>query len=390
MAVEITIPRLGWNMEEGVFVGWRKKSGDVVEPNEPLFSLETDKTTQDVDSLDGGILWIPPDGPADGAVLPVGAIIGYLLQPGERPSSKPEPKVSSGSTTHGQAVESTGRHPKKTTRLSRGPTISPRALRRANQLGIDWKALRGSGHTGRIRDRDVLEAAKEANATNSIRKKIAERMRASLQATAPVTLTTTVDATNIVRWRNQFKAAGQSNVPSFTDILAKLTALALVNHPALNSQWTGNQIAVSPAIHIGIAVDTEAGLVVPVIRNIPGLNICQVAERSRDLITRARDGKLKAEDVQDGTFTITNLGAFGVETFTPIINYPQCAILGMGRIQPQATVVEGQIVVQLRLFLSLTFDHRIVDGGPAARFLQSLSRLIESPAAGLGPVEGMR
>jgi pyruvate dehydrogenase E2 component (dihydrolipoamide acetyltransferase) len=389
MAVEIIIPRLGWNMEEGVFVGWRKQAGEEVQPNEALFSLESDKTTQDVESLDGGVLWIPPDGPVDGAVLAVGTVIGYLLKPGETPAVKWRTKDNAASTTSEQAVERMER-PSKPIRSNRGPAISPRARRRAGELGIDWQTLRGSGRTGRIRESDVSGAAAGQKATPSKRKAIAERMRTSLQATAPVTLTTTVDATHIVHWRNECKALDQAAAPGYTDILAKLAGLALAEHPAVNSQWTGNQMVVPPGIHIAIAVDTAAGLMVPVIRDVPALSIHQVAERSRDLIARARQGLLKAEDIQGGTFTITNLGAFGVETFTPIINYPQCSILGMGRIQSQAVVVDDQIVVQRRMFLSLTFDHRIVDGVPAARFLQTLTRLVENPAAGLGPVEGAK
>jgi pyruvate dehydrogenase E2 component (dihydrolipoamide acetyltransferase) len=270
--------------------------------------------------------------------------------------------------------------------LSAKRTISPRAKRVAAELGIDWTGLQGSGRTGRIRERDVRAAAPTAQGTtvgvSSIRRTIAKRMLASHQSTAPVTLNTTVDVSNLVNLRNQFKAAlaaGNDIVPSYTDFLVKLTSIALQKHSLLNASWDDEQISVSCAVHIGIAVDTDAGLLVPVLRDVPSLTLKQVAVRSRELIERARQGKLTADELSGGTFTVTNLGAFGIETFTPIINLPQCAILGVGRIQRRPAVIDEEIVVRDQLGLSLTFDHRIVDGAPAARFLQALARMIENP-----------
>jgi pyruvate dehydrogenase E2 component (dihydrolipoamide acetyltransferase) len=197
-----------------------------------------------------------------------------------------------------------------------------------------------------------------------------------------VTLTTTVSADNLVNLRDQFKAAGD-NVPGYTDFLVKLAAITLRKHPLLNARWEGDQITTSDEVHVGIAVDTEAGLLVPVIRDVHALGVRQVAERSRDLTERAGLRKLAPADVQGGTFTITNLGAYGVEAFTPIIRYPECAILGVGRIERRPVVVGDRVVPGERLTLSLTFDHRIVDGAPAARFLQDLGRLIENPGPAL-------
>ena len=207
-------------------------------------------------------------------------------------------------------------------------------------------------------------------------------MLASHRSTAPVTLTTTSDATNLVNLRRQFQAAvraGHDVTPTYTDFLVKLTAVALGKHPLLSARWDGEQITMPSGIHIGIAVHTEAGLLVPVLRDVPSLGLKQLALRARDLVARARQGKLKADEMQGGTFTVTNLGAFGIETFTPLINCPECAILGIGRIGRQAVVIGEQIVARDRITLSLTFDHRIVDGAPAAQFLHDLSALIENP-----------
>lgn len=373
MAIPITIPRLGWNMEEGVFVGWLKADGDLVRAGEALFGLESEKATEDIECLDEGILRIAPAGPQKGDVIPVGAVIGYLAKAGEtvsfeiraaRPvqaTLKKDPPVA--------AVVQNRRDE---------PAISPRAQRVARELGIDWTKLQGTGRTGRIRERDV-RAAGETRHSPPIRKTIADRMLASHRSTAPVTLTTTADATNLVNRRAQLKAAN-GIVPSYTDFLVRLSAIALQQHPHLNARWADDRIVLCPGIHIGIAVDTDAGLFVPVVRDVPSLRLQELAERSRDLVERARQRKLTADEVQGGTFTVTNLGAFGIDAFTPIINFPECAILGMGRIERRPVVRGEQIAIRAQITLSLTFDHRIVDGAPAARFLQTLVGLIENMA----------
>jgi pyruvate dehydrogenase E2 component (dihydrolipoamide acetyltransferase) len=235
-----------------------------------------------------------------------------------------------------------------------------------------------------------VRAAAEGNTSNPglspTRRTIAQRMVHSLRNTAPVTLHTTVDATNLVEFRRAMKAATQTeeaHLPAYTDMLMKLVAAALKQHPSLNARWEGDHFIASSAIHIGMAVDTDTGLLVPVIRDVPRLSLSELAARSRELIERARARRLAAEELRDGTFTLTNLGIFDIDAFTPIINYPECAILGMGRIQRRPVVVGSQIVPRDLLTLSLTFDHRAVDGAPAARFLQTLRRLVESPAAHL-------
>jgi pyruvate dehydrogenase E2 component (dihydrolipoamide acetyltransferase) len=412
MAREVTIPRLGWNMEEGTFIGWLKSDGQHVAVGDPIFSLEGDKATQDVESLEAGILRIPPDGPKDGEKIAVGALVGYLVAPGE-----PAPfEVGANAVAvvgavarrrEGEAPSEPEQATARTQPLPRQrPRISPRARRAARELGFDATDVRGTGKEGRVRERDVHAAARTRNASSRpsgpasetvpawetreipiapIRRTIAERMVQSAQTVAGVTLSTTVDATNLVNLRQQFKAvadegAGAALAISFTDIVVKLTALALEKHPLLNARWHGDSIVVSKAINIGIAVDTDAGLLVPVIHEVPDLTLRQLAARSRELIDRARAGVLTAAEMRGGTFTVTNLGPMGIEVFTPLINLPECAILGLGRIQKQVIVDGNQFVARDRMALSLTFDHRIVDGAPAARFLQSLSLLIENPS----------
>jgi pyruvate dehydrogenase E2 component (dihydrolipoamide acetyltransferase) len=372
MASEILVPRLGWNMEQGVFLGWLKRDGERVRAGEPLFTLEGDKSVQEVESVAGGVLRIAPDAPNAGDTVAVGAVLGRV---------ETADAVPAGVEPHRRA-------------------ITPRARRAAREHGIDTTEANGSGRDGRIRERDILalvarrpaepaRAAPEPPPTarpSPLRQAIAQRMLHSRDATAPVTLTTTADATNLVSLRRQFAAVAKppdAVVPGYTDLLVKLTALALRQHPSLNARWEAEQVVPSEEINIGVAVDTEAGLLVPVLRGVPALTLRQVAGLTRRLAEKARLRQLTPGDLAGGTFTVTNLGAFGIDAFTPIINWPECAILGVGRIHRQPAAVNEQVVVRDRVTLSLTFDHRLVDGAPAARFLQTLSAGVENPAAWL-------
>jgi pyruvate dehydrogenase E2 component (dihydrolipoamide acetyltransferase) len=398
MAIPITIPRLGWNMEEGVFVGWLRREGEIVKAGDSLFTLESEKATEDVECLDSGILRIGATSPKAGDAVRVGDVIGYLLQPEEAIPSEPtiavEPAVGwvessrPTMTTYETMGLEDSAHPMAN--RERQPVISPRARRLAAELGVDWKSLTGSGGTGRIREQDVRAAATTTERSkpeetqpsvpiSTIRRIIAERMRHSLSTTAPVTLTTIADAENLVALRGPAEAKSEDDAPSFTDILVKLTAAALQAHPRLNSRWEKDRILELKAINVGLAVDTEAGLLAPVIRDVPRLTLKEISAQTRDLAERARQGKLHLREMEGGTFTITNLGSFGIDAFTPIIHWPECAILGVGRIRRQPVVLEDRIEPRQQATLSLTFDHRIVDGADAARFLQTLVRLIENP-----------
>ena len=421
MPIEITIPRLGWNMDEGVFVAWLKNDGELVKAGEPVFSLESDKAVQEIESLDSGRLKIAPGGPSPGQTVAVGTVIGFLLETHESGSivekpgqaSHPEGALSAGKTAagprsgsgDGEIVHAHAAAASAPLPGSDRPS-SPRARRRARAMGIDWTTLAGTGRSGRVRERDVLAAAAgsvphspgfpdddyRVVPVDATRRVIAERMMQGAHSAAPVTLTTSIDATNLVNLRQQFKAAGLQDhratgvsVVGYGDIVIKLVALALQKHPILNSQWDGDRILVFRSIHVGLAVHTDAGLLVPVIRDVPALTLRQIAAQSGDLVARARRRALKAEELQGGTFTVTNLGPFGIDAFTPIINTPQCAVLGMGRILRQPSATENSLKFRDRMTLSLTFDHRITDGAPAARFLQELGGVLENPSPWLMP-----
>ncbi|MDI7276733.1 MAG: 2-oxo acid dehydrogenase subunit E2, partial [Anaerolineae bacterium] len=215
-----------------------------------------------------------------------------------------------------------------------------------------------------------------------MRRIIAGRMAAGAHTAAAVTLITEADATELVQLREQLKGAlgprGRA-VPSYNDLLIRLAACALQEHPELNASWAEDEIIVYPDVHVALAVDTEAGLLAPVIRDVPAKSVQQIAEESLALVQKARAGQLGPDELAGATFTITNLGMYGIDAFTPIINLPQCAILGVGRIAKKPAEWQDQIALRHVVTLSLTFDHRVVDGGPAARFLDTIRRYVEQP-----------
>jgi pyruvate dehydrogenase E2 component (dihydrolipoamide acetyltransferase) len=391
VAATITVPRLGWSMEEGTFAGWLKQDGDPVQPGDRLFLLESDKSTEEIEAVDAGILHIPPDAPKVGDKVKVGQVLAHLLAPGEEaPPARRTPTVSE-AVPRKQTTQQARRPPVTVSRRQRA--ISPRARRVAAELGIEWSKLEGSGRNGRIRERDVRTvAAGPARGRliphTNVRRLIATRMVAGVTEAAPVTLIARVDAENLVGLREQFHKAVNSPgeiVPSYTDLILKLTAVALRRHPLLQAQWSDNGLFVPERIDIALAVDTEEGLLVPVVRAADTLSVRQIAEQSRELVTQARAGRLSSEQMRDATFTITNLGSFGIDAFTPIIHLPQCAILGVGCIAREPAVVGERVVPRHRMTLSLTFDHRIVDGAPAARFLATLRQCLENPSPWLIP-----
>ena len=473
MAVEISIPRLGWSMEEGVFAGWLKQPGDVVYAGDPLFMLEGEKATQEIESIGEGVLHLAPDAPAAGQTVLVGRAIGQLCAVGETPVWNAAPAAAPVAAAPAAAIapaahpvatapsprapdrEPQQRQPSRPSAgaptlipLTASPTVrrlarqlgidlsrvepawpggraaehdvvlaavgasavaaapggrvvaTPRARRLARERGVDLAAVRGSGARGRVRERDVPTIARRiapptgrspspangavpagAIPVTATRRTIARQMVKSRQETVPVTLTAWADATALLAERARLKEAHGSAAASLNDILLKLAADLLVVHPLLASRWEETHL-VPPAadtIDIGLAVDTPSGLVVPVVRDVGRSSLTDVARQSRDLIERARTGRLAVAEMQGGVFTLTSLGSFGIEFFNPVINWPESAILGLGAIRQQPVPLlagQGGFVFQPQLPLSLTFDHRVVDGAPAARFLGELVRRI--------------
>lgn len=431
MPTEVVMPRLGLNMKEGLLVKWLARDGERVEKGQPLFVVETDKVTNQVEAEVGGILHHVV---REGSSVPVAGLVAYILREGEAlPSAVqpavPQPGVGQPSVPPGPSavpaqpvraspaarrrarelgvglqevvgtgpdgavtVEDVERHAAQKAAREAPPEVraTPAARHLAQELGVDLASVTPSGPGGRITREDVERAAREAALApaaaeivplEGVRAVIAQRMHRSLQETAQVTLTTEVDATNLVQARSQVNAAReQAGLPplSYNAILVKVVAVALSAFPYMNATFVEGAIHRHKEIHVGVAVDTERGLLVPVVRNADRKSIAQIDAELRALVERALAGQSTLDDLSGGTFTITNLGALGVEVFTPVLNYPEVGILGVGRIAPKPVVYQGGLYIRERLPLSLTFDHRLVDGAPAARFLQRVGSLIAS------------
>jgi len=294
-----------------------------------------------------------------------------------------------------------GAAPEDESKAIERPHISSVARRLAESVGLDIQELVRRYPNRRLERADVEQAIREILSTartdsragespvrrrpmTSLRRLIGERMAQSAHTNAPVTLTTEADATELVRLRAAWKADPHTPIaPSYNALLAKLTAKALLEHPDLNASLEGDEIVYWGTVHIGVAVDSERGLVVPVFRDVQSKSIHELAMEMEDLLSRAKEGKAMPDELSGSTFTITNLGPYEIDAFTPIINPPECAVLGVGQLKDRWVVAEGEPVVRTMLALSLTFDHRLVDGAPAARFLQRVKQLIEHPCLGL-------
>jgi pyruvate dehydrogenase E2 component (dihydrolipoamide acetyltransferase) len=420
MATEIKLPRLGQGMESGTIVRWLKAEGDAVKKREPLYELDTDKVTQEVESdIDGVLLKILV---TEGEVE-VGSTIAVIGKDGDDASldsptsaadapavSSPDPiteevvpadAATSGSKPAAQPSDANGGAASSGV-LPEGGRIkaSPLARRIARERGIDLAALAGTGPEGRILASDVDNAPTGGAATpalpstpvgevevvtmTSIRKTIARRLTEAW--TAPVfQLGVSIDMTETLHLREQLveRLAEGDVKPTVNDLLTRLVGVALVRHRAVNATFTGEEIHRHPGAHVGMAVAAPNGLVVPVIRDADRRSVQEIARARADLVGRARDGKLTLQDMEGGTFTISNLGMYGVEQFVAVINPPQVAILAVGAVKPMPVVVDGEIDVAPLMHVTLTCDHRAIDGADGAEFLRTLVSLVEQPALAL-------
>jgi pyruvate dehydrogenase E2 component (dihydrolipoamide acetyltransferase) len=353
--MELTLPLLGDVMTEGTVARWLQPDGAEVREGEPLYEIETDKVSLTVDApLSGRLEQVV----AEGETVPVGALVGRVVASAQ-PLISLLPARQRGTETR----------------------ATPAARRLARRLGVD---LRQIGDGRRLREADVLQHAptREAVPLAGRRKVIAERMRTSLQQTAQVTVSMEVDMTDALQLRNQLKQLlTEDRQPTITDLVIRASVLALREHPALNATLQDGQLHLHRDIHVGIAVDADDGLIVPVLHDAQTLALLTLAERTRELIHRTRDNALSPDDVQGGTFTVTSLGPHGVDFFTPILNPPQVAILGIGRVYSKLVLTAGQVGERQSMYLNFSFDHQAVDGAPAARFLQNVKRMLELPAA---------
>jgi pyruvate dehydrogenase E2 component (dihydrolipoamide acetyltransferase) len=405
MATEVKLPRLGQGMESGTIVRWLKAVGETVEKGEPLYELDTEKVTQEVEAEASGVLL---EIAVEEGEVEVGHTVAVIGEQGEdipaisdaaapamvreepaEPVREPEASVEA-PTNGGRQVNTSGARVK----------ASPLARRIARERGIDLAQVRGTGPDGRIVAEDV-ERAEHAPAPapaaapvpageveeiplTSVRKTIARRLTEAWQA--PVfQLRVSADMTAVNEVRARLVEAGIDPKPTVSDVLTKLVAVALLRHRELNAHFLGESIRRFPTANVGLAVAAPQGLVVPVIRSAERLTLAEIAQARSDLVTRARGNKLRREDLEDGTFTISNLGMFGIEEFTAVLNPPQAAILAVGAADPRPVAVDDgyDVLIRPMMSMTLTCDHRAIDGADGAQFLRTLKSFLELPGLAL-------
>jgi pyruvate dehydrogenase E2 component (dihydrolipoamide acetyltransferase) len=424
VAVEVKLPRLGQGMEAGTIVRWLKSEGEQVAKGEPLYELDTDKVTQEVEAEAEGVLLkiVVPEGEVD-----VGTTVGVIGAEGEEVSveapGKPAPEAEQPAPTEDAAPAEVGEAPEapsanltqgegngsateaapEAPRRAPGERVkaSPLARRIARERGIDLARLTGTGPEGRVIAEDVEKAAAapakppaaapaavpgevEVVQLTSIRKTIARRLTEAWEA--PVfQLTVVADASELVATRERLvERMREGDVkPTVNDVLTRLVASALMRHRPVNAQFVEGEIRRYPTANVGIAVATPNGLVVPVVRDAQTKSVQDIAAVRADLVGRAREGKLQLPDLEDGTFTISNLGMYGIDQFVAVLNPPQVAILAVGSIEDRPIVVDGDLVVAPALTMTLTCDHRAIDGSEGAEFLQTVKAYVEAPALAL-------
>jgi len=443
MATEIIMPKLGLTMTEGSVVRWLKQDGNAVKKGEPIFEVQTDKVVLEVEAPDDGVLriltaegvtvpvltiigWVVAQGeavPVGVASVPAAAEAAIQAAPvattapvvesmasvsgGRVPASPAAKRIARENGIDLVAVQGTGPGGRIVAKDVEAAAealrvkASPVARRMARDAGLDLSGVTGTGPAGRITKEDVERALAAPPAPTSapapvtvippdaekipvagIRKVIFERMAYSSNTVARVTEFVEVDATSLVEVRTRLKDTLQKaeGLPvGYNDLLIMIVAKALKEHRLVNSTVAGDEIRLLPQINIGLAVDTDRGLIVPVVRDADTKNLAEIVRDVRALVGRAAEGRSLPDDMTGGTFTITNLGMYEIDGFTPIVNLPESAILGVGRIQAKPVVRDGDIVVRQMMLLSLSFDHRSIDGAPAARFLQRVKHLIEDP-----------
>jgi pyruvate dehydrogenase E2 component (dihydrolipoamide acetyltransferase) len=375
MPTDVIMPALGVAQETGKVLRWLRTEGEEVEKGAPIMEIETDKVTVEVEAPASGTL--AGIRFSEGADVPVGNVVALILASGEEAPAE-APVAVAAEKPAPAAVTSGGNG--ATARPARRPLASPKARRIARERGVDLAALTGSGPRGAVIAADV-EAKPEAPArVGSIWQRMAERTTQSWQTAPHFYLSRDVGAGRLEAWRDSARKRPGYERLTHTDLLVKVAAAALERHPRVNATWRDGGIAENSDVNVGIAVAVEDGLVVPVVHGADGLELRAIVERRAELVEAARAGRLRPDDVGGGTFTISNLGMFGVDAFTAILNAPQAAILAVGRIADRIVPIDGHPEVRPMCTLTLSFDHRVVDGARGAQFLDTLAELIEEPA----------
>jgi pyruvate dehydrogenase E2 component (dihydrolipoamide acetyltransferase) len=388
--VEVIMPMLGMAQETGKVLRWLKAEGEPVTKAEPLMEVETDKVTVEIEAPAAGTL--AGVSAAEGEDVPVGRVIAYVLAAGEQlPATRNDRDPAPGVAAAAAAAAAARNDRDPAPGVARRQLASPKARRLARERGVPLHELAGSGPHGAVVAADVESFAAGAQASpaaaapsgidvSTAWKTMARRMAASWQEVPHFYLSREVDATRLDGWRDAVRRRAGYEGVTHTDLLVKIAAAALLEHPRVNASWQGGGLTASGRVNVGIAVATDDALVVPVLHDADRLELRQIAEQRADLVTRARERKLRLDDLESGTFTISNLGMFGIDSFGAVVNAPQAAILAVGRIADRVVAVDGAAAVRPTFALTLSLDHRAIDGAMGARFLDTLVSLVEEPA----------
>ncbi|MCP8952813.1 dihydrolipoamide acetyltransferase family protein [Bacillus safensis] len=373
MAVEVVMPKLGMSMKEGTVSVWNKEVGETVNKGESIASINSEKIEMEIESpAEGTILDIKVP---EGEGVPPGTVICYIGEGNEQIEEKKEKDLP----------------PKQKKERKK---ISPVARKIAQSANLDIHTLVGTGPDGRITKADVLRALPDEKEkqqkepkhqpVSMMRKTIASRMMESLQTSAQLTITMKADVTKLTALQSELNetAAGRHDMKlTMTDFVAKAVVLSLLEHPAMNSQYQNDRVETFEYVHLGIAAALDHGLAVPVIRHAEKLSLIELAKSIKSYGKKAREGRLLHDEIEGSTFTITNLGAYGVEHFTPILNPPEAGILGVGKTDHMPVYHGNELCKGTILPLSLTFDHRVLDGAPASQFLSTVKAYLENPVS---------
>jgi pyruvate dehydrogenase E2 component (dihydrolipoamide acetyltransferase) len=382
MSFEIAMPRLSDQMDEATVIKWLKQPGDAVKRGEPLVEIETDKATMVYEAeFDGRLEEIVVD---EGGTAALGAAIARGSGTGQRPSPQPEPASAPAPAKDMPAAPASAGNGRKAGRSR----ATPVARRLAVELGVELAGLEGTGPGGRIVRADVRDASTAAPAETGeleltpTQRTIAQRMSESRAQIPEFTLEAEIDMEALAELREELRELGREPLPSFNDLVVKAVALSLRKHPAVNSSWAGGRIRRNERVNVGIAVATDDALYVPTLFEADTHSVFEIAEQARAQIAKVMDGSIKPEELRDGTFTVSNLGMYGIRRFNAVINPPQAAILAVGEVARRPAVDDnGTIVARHEMDVALSCDHRVVYGAEAARFLQTLKTLLERPVA---------
>ena len=391
MAISVVMPALEMAQENGKLLAWRKKEGESVSKGEPLLEIETDKAVVEIEAPGDGILaGITAE---VGAVIPVGETIAWLVAPGEKPPAKAATAAPAArATTAAQAAAAAPAQARPSATAGGAAQISPKARRLAKELGVDIGQIQGTGPDGTITSEDVQAVASAKGGAapaaaaartaaheplSQLARLMAERTTQSWTSVPHFFLAKSVDCGALVEAQKKLSAAGAA--PTITDLLIKLVARALEKHPRMNASWDGDGIRVNPEINISVAMAVKDGVVGAVIPNANKQPIAALSVLRRGLTERARAGRLRPADISGGTFTLSDLGMYKVDSFTAIITPPQCAILAVGAIADTVAPVDGKPGVRPMMTMTLASDHRVVDGARAAEFLGELAGAIREP-----------